>query len=451
MTSTTTDLLSRLRAAGAADVAGPLDDRYPTLTAGFDLAMPCTPDAVVAAVGPADVVAAIRVARESSTALHILGTGHGRTAQSTGGIAVNTEGLAGVVVDPATRTARIGAGTTWQQVLEAAAPFGLAAPCGSAPGVGVVGLLLGGGLGPLARAIGFSSDLVRSFEIVTAAGDVILVTAEEQPDLFWALRGGRTGFGVVLAVTVSLLPVAEFYGGGLYFPATAAREVLHTWAAWSRELPESVTTSVAVLRLPDLPFLPPPLRGQFTVHVRVAALLDPRTAEELLAPLRAVADPLLDNVGLHPYDRIALVHADPVAPMPVHSGSTTLSRFDGDVVDALLAVAGPQVQIPIVVVEVRQLGGATARQTGGPDAVGGRDVGWNLFVTEAPLPDPSQATQIVQGVLGAFEPWRGPTQLINFLGNCNTPRDVEQAWTAEQHARLDGIRRTVDPGGLFSG
>lgn len=449
MTSTLADLVPLLRRAGATDVVGPQDERYPALTALFDLSTRCTPDAVVAATGPADVIAALHVARDHHVPLTVLGTGHGQLADVVGGIAVNTAGLAGVAVDPATRTARIGAGTTWQQVLEAAAPHGLAAPCGSAPGVGVVGYLLGGGVGPLARTLGFSSDFVLGLEIVTPAGDFISVTAQSEPELFWALRGGKGGFGVVMALTLALQPLTHFYGGGLYFPAPAASAVLHTWATWSTGLPETVTTSVAVLRLPDLPMLPPPLRGQCVVHVRVATVLEPAAAEELLAPIRALGAPLLDSVGQHPYPAIGLVHADPVGPLPILDATVGLSSFDADAVDALLAAAGPEVRVPVAVVEVRQLGGATARPGGGPDAVSGRELRHSLFVSGAPLPDQELVRGAVQAVVAAFEPWRAPTTLVNFVGSCNEPGALTASWTPEQNSRLAAIRAAVDPDGLF--
>ena len=146
---------------------------------------------------------------------------------------MQTSGLSGCVVDVPGRSARVGAGATWQQVLDAATPYGLAPLCGSAPGVGVVGYLTGGGIGPLVRSVGLSADHVRAFELVTGAGEVLHVTPEEHADLFWGVRGGKSTLGIVTEVEIDLLPIAEFYGGALYFDGADAAPVLHAWREWS--------------------------------------------------------------------------------------------------------------------------------------------------------------------------------------------------------------------------
>ena len=273
---------------------------------------------------------------------------------------------------PAGRSARIGAGATWEPVLAATAPHGLAALCGSAPGVGVAGYLLGGGLGPLARSYGFSADHIEAVEVVTPADGRLIVTAESDPDLFWALRGGKGGLGVVTAVTIGLLPLAEVYGGALYFGAADVPAVLAAYAEWSPALPESTTASIALLRLPEADALPDAIRGRTVAHVRVASIDAPAKAERHLAALRAVAKPVLDTIGRLPYDRIGTIHADPVTPMPVANGSATLATLDAGAVAALLAAAGPGTDAPLASVEVRTLGGAAARPAAVPNAVGGR-------------------------------------------------------------------------------
>lgn len=133
-------------------------------------------------------------------------------------------------------------------MIEAAAPYGLAPLCGSAPSVGAVGYTLGGGLGPIARTYGFAADHVRSLEVVTADGRTRIADAGTEPDLFWALRGGKGDFGVVTAMTIGLVPVASLYGGGIFYAGEDSARVLHSYRAWSRDLPESTTTSVALLR-----------------------------------------------------------------------------------------------------------------------------------------------------------------------------------------------------------
>ncbi len=160
-------IVDAFRRAGVSAVLTPGDAGYADAVAGFDLGVEVAPAVVVDALGPADVAAAVAVAAELATPLAVLGTGHGRLASLSGGAAIRLRDLDTVEVDAAGRTARIGAGCSWTSVVAAAAAHGLAAPCGSAPGVGVVGYLLGGGLGPLASAFGFSTDHVRSLDVVT--------------------------------------------------------------------------------------------------------------------------------------------------------------------------------------------------------------------------------------------------------------------------------------------
>jgi len=336
-------------------------------------------------------------------------------------------------------------------VLAAITPHGLAALCGAAPGVGVVGYVLGGGLGPIARSHGFASDHVRAIEIVTPAGGLTTVTGETEPDLFWALRGGKGGFGVVTALTIDLLPIATVHGGALYFGADDAERVVRAFAGWAPGLPESAMASFALLRLPDVPALPEPLRGRFVVHVRFVSLDAADEAERQIAPIRAVATPLLDTVGPLPYAKIATVHADPASPMPVVSGSVTMSAFGPDAVGALLAAAGPAADIPVSIVEIRALGGAVAREARVPDAVGSRTAAYNLFVSGAPVPGLADTViaGAVRAVLDAMAPWQDGGHLVNFVGSADGPDAVERSWTPEQNDRLDAIRAAADPRGLF--
>ena len=447
-----TSTTQALRSAGVARVLAPDDAGYASETSGFDLGIACLPDIVVAARTPADVAATVDVASERGERLTILGSGHGRLHEVHGGVAISMRALADVEVDTGKRSARIGAGATWEPVLAATAPHGLAALCGSAPAVGVGGYLLGGGLGPLARAYGFSADHVQAVEVVTPADGSLTVTAESYPDLFWALRGGKGGLGVVTAVTIGLLPLTEVYGGALYFRAADVPAVLGAYAEWSPALPESTTASIALLRLPESDALPEAIRGQRVAHVRVASIDAPAAAERQLAAIRAVAPPLLDTIGTLAYDRIGTIHGDPVTPMPVANGSATLATLDADAIAVLLATAGPQTDAPLSSVEIRTLGGAAARQAPVPNAVGGRSAAHDLNVYAAPDPALSDPERLaaVRSVLESVTQWRAPTELINFIGRANDADAVLRSWSPDQNDRLDTIRSRHDPVGILS-
>ena len=420
--------------------------------AGFDTSIHYSPDRVLDARSREDVARAVAHAATEGVPLSVLATGHGALGDVSGGVLLTTAGLASVEVDVPGLTARVGAGTTWAQVLAAVTPHGLAPLCGSAPGVGVVGYLLGGGIGPLARTYGFSADHVRSIEIVTPARGAVTATAEQHVDLFWALRGGKGGFGVVTAMTIDLVPLTHVYGGGLFFAGDAAGDALAAVAEWAPRLPHSSTASVALLRLPPVPAVPEPLRGRAVVHVRFASTAEPAEAELLLEPIRELAIPLLDTVSVLPYARIGEVHADPTAPLPVMCGAVTLNGLDGHLVDEILEVAGPQRELAMAVIELRCLGGALAQETGTANAVGGRGAAWNLFATAAPVPGlgPELKRAQVRSVLESAGSRRAAVGLVNFLGRANDPGDLDHCWTPEQRRRLEAIRAVEDPDSILA-
>ncbi len=313
------DLGAALRPLIDGTVALPSEPEY-ARCAPWNVAAAVEPAAVVFARSARDVVETVRFAASVGCSVAVAATGHGALPVGPDSVLLHTGEMTDCDVDPDARVARIGAGATWQHVLDAATPYGLAPLCGSSPSVGVVGFLTGGGIGPLVRTVGVSSDYVRAFELVTGSGDLLRVTPDQHGDLFWGLRGGKSTLGIVTAVEIDLPLIPEFYGGAIYFDGSDAAAVLHEWQRWGAGLPESVTTSVAMLQLPELPDVPPPLAGRFTVAVRYAGLGDPVRRCDLLTPMRAVAPAVLDAVGVMPYAAIGAVHADP--PIPCRSTRT---------------------------------------------------------------------------------------------------------------------------------
>jgi FAD/FMN-containing dehydrogenase len=262
-----------------------------------------------------------------------------------------------IAVDPVARTARVPAGALWIDVVEAVAPHGLAAMHGSAPDVGVMGYLVGGGLSFYARAHGLAADNVVAFEVVTPDGRALRADAHENPELFWALRGGGGGYAVITAVEIRLLPYATVTGGALFFAIDHAPALLRAWRDWTRSAPEAMTTTFRVLQLPPLPHVPEPLRGVATICVDGVSL-DPAVAADLDARLRAEATPILGGFGPMPSTAVARLHGDPEEPVPAISDGILLEDLDDDAMAALLRVAAPG--SPLVSVELRQLGGALA-------------------------------------------------------------------------------------------
>jgi FAD/FMN-containing dehydrogenase len=267
-------------------VREPGDHGYDAELAGFDLAVPQRPAVIVGATGPADMVAAVRHARAVGLAVGVQATGHGITVPADNALLITTRRAASVRVDPSDRTAWLEAGAVWSRVLHEAAPFGLAPLAGSAPAVGAVSYTLGGGIGVLGRRWGFSADHVRRLDAITADGVLRRVTADEHPDLFWALRGGGGNLGVVTGMQIELVELAELYGGGLFFPGEDAAPVLTTLLAVGRGAPDEVSLSAALLTFPDLPALPAVLRGRWCCHVRISSSGTQARCEEVISPLR---------------------------------------------------------------------------------------------------------------------------------------------------------------------
>lgn len=431
-------------------VLRPGDDGYDAELAGFDLSVHHHPAIVVGAGGAADVLAALRHATTRGLGVAVQATGHGPTVPAGDDtLLITTRRMDGVRVDPVARTAWIEAGTTREHVLPAAAPHGLAPLVGSAPGVGAVSYTLGGGLGELGRRWGFAADHVRRLEVVTADGVARTVTVDEHPDLFWALRGGGGNVGVVTAMEIDLMGLAEVYGGGLFYAGEDAEAVLTALLAAGHDAPDEVTLSAALMTFPDVPAVPAAVRGRWCVHVRVCSSGAPRGCEDVIAPLRAVATPLLDGVRTLPVTDIGTIHNDPVTPLATNSRSLALRGLDADTVARILRHAGPDTPF---LIEVRLMGGALARPPAVPNAVGHRGAAATVYTTAHPHPTgPTVSdTAAEQAFLDDLAPWGDGGALVNFLAGAHvTPADVRAAYAADTWARLVTVKSAWDPGNVF--
>ena len=448
--------LTALRAVVGGAVHGPGDAGY--ATTGFNLAVTRTPCAVVDVADTDDIAAVIRFAGDAGLRVAVFATGHGGVEVGPDTVLVRTAALDVCEIDPSTRTARIGAGVRVQTVLDAAAPHGLALVCGSSTTVGVVGFLTGGGIGPLVRSLGSSAGYVRSVRVVTGDGTVTDASAEVNPELFWGLRGGKATLGIITEVVVDLLPISEIYGGAVYFDGAEASGLLRAWRDWAADLPREAGTSVALMRLPEMPGVPPALAGRLTVAVRFAAVGDHGAAQRLLAPMRAAATPLLDAIGPLPYAAIGAMHADPAVPMPVHEGTTLLRDVSDGTIDAIVGAAGPRSASQLIVVELRQLGGAFADEQKVRSAFGHRDAAFNLHAVGVLAPPPGPDHGSADGVepvssttahlLAAVRPWSTGTSLANFNASAD-PAVIRTCYDEDTYAWLAALAARLDPRGVL--
>jgi len=443
-------------AALAAEIAGavllPGDEGYEPETHAWNLALSQRPALVVAATSAADVRAAVRFADRHDRPVAVLATGHGALVPADGAVLINTRRMNGITIDAAARTAEVGAGVEWQQVVDAAAGAGLAPLAGSSPNVGVVGYTLGGGLSPtLGRRYGWAADHVVSIEVVTPDGELRVADATHEPELFWALRGGKANFGVVTAVRFALVPLTRLYGGGLFFDGEHVTAVLDEYRRLAAAAPDELTVSFAFLRLPDLPFVPPPLRERFSLHVRVSYLGSAQDGERLVAGLRAAAPALLDTLAEMPFTAIAAIHADPVDPLPTYERSALLADLPAEAVAALVEAAGPAVATPLLMVEIRQLGGALGRPPAVANAVSHREARFQVFAAAVGAPGQGDVFQpAIDGLIGALRPWTTGGTQPNFLSAYDTdPRHVRTGWDPRTYERLVRAKQTYDPRNLF--
>ncbi len=420
---------------------------FESACAGFDLAALPVPDVVVAVTAESDVTAAVRFAADRGMPVSVRVTGHGSLPGIDSGVLIDTRAMSSVAVDPEQRTATLGAGVTWHPVLQACAEPGLAPLSGSAPGVGAVSYTLGGGLGPLGRKYGYSADLVRRVRLVTAAGEPLEVTAETEPELFWAIRGGGGNFGVVTELEIGLVPVRTLYGGGLFFPGEAAPALLAAFGPCTAAAPDELSLSIAFITFPDVDAVPPPLRGRFAAHVRVAYVGAPADAEALITPLRAAAAPFLDTVGTLPITEIGTIHADPTDPAPVSYGSALLPRWDDAAIDVIRHHIGADTPY---ILEIRHLGGALGRPPAGGNAVSHRDAQFNVFTSAYPGPAFDDAIGLQAELYRQLHPWSSGRALYNFAAPVDGhPAEAHVAFDEPTLARLRHVKQAWDPGDMF--
>jgi FAD/FMN-containing dehydrogenase len=411
------------------------DDEVTSFQTGFAL----RPDLVFPVRSPDDVVAAVRHAAEARLPVSVLATGHGLPGAVEGGALISTRHMDRVTIDPEARTARLQAGVRWGQVVEAAEPYGLAPLNGSAPGVGAVSYTLGGGLGILAREFGYAADHVRSLDVVTGDGRPRHVT--EESDLYWGLLGGGRHLGVVTELEIGLVPVRTLYGGSLAFdgrevgPAAALR----AYEEWTRTVPSTLTSSFAAVPYPDVPALPPHLRGRYVLSVRVA--YTGADGDRLLAPLREIGPVLADSLREMPYADSRTIHSDPDFPHSYYGDSAVLSELDVERAGELLERTGPDAGA-MVVVQINHLGGALARPA--PNSVPYRE--GRFLVRLLTGGERRKARELLDPAFGLLAPVT-LGRSVNFAFGAGDR--TEGLYDAGTRKRLAGLESRYDPASLF--
>lgn len=429
----------------------PGDPGYDAARVAWNFAVDQRPAAVALPRDVTEVQQIIRAAARAGLRVAPQSTGHNAAPLAAQGlddvVIVRTSGLDLAVADPNRGIVRAEGGALWEPAVVAAAAHGQAVLHGSSPDVGIAGYSLGGGIGWFARKLGLATNSLTAVELVTADGELVRADAATNAELFWALRGGGGSFGVVTALEFTMYPIETAYAGFLLWDLDRAEDVLREWSTWAPSAPDEITTAFRAMRLPDMPDLPEFLRGRSIALIDGAVLGSDERGAELLAGLRALR-PEVDTFGRVPASELVRLHMDPEGGAPFVSDTAMLGGFPDAAVDAFLAEVGPGVESPLLLAELRQLGGALARPHAGGGVLSHLDAEFVLFAGAMALDEQTAAAghAAAHRLAEALSPYATGQQYLNFAEN---PVDVRSAYPEKSWRQLAGIRTAVDPNGLF--
>jgi FAD/FMN-containing dehydrogenase len=433
----------RLRLDG--DLVLPGDADWDGARQAWNLAVDQKPFAVALVESAADVVAVVQFARVHGLRVAPQGTGHGASAMGSleETILVKTERMRRVEIDADAQIARAEAGAQWQDVVAPAAEQGFIVLHGSSPDVGVVGYSLGGGMGWLARSKGLAANSVTAIELVTADGCLVRADRDNEPDLFWAVRGGGGSFGIVTAIEFRMYETPELYAGAMFWPVERASEVLQAWRELAETVPDELTSVGRILHLPPIPDVPEPFRGKSFVVVEATFVGSEAEGSALVEPLRELG-PAMDTFAAVPPTALPHLHMDPPKPVPGVGDGMFLDSLPAEAIDAMVATGTP----PLLSLEIRPLGGELARPSASHGAIGSIDSGFALFaVGFAPGPEAAEAVEsAVDRVQEAFRPWESSRTYFNFAERAV---EADRLYPAETYRRLRRIKAQYDAGELF--
>jgi FAD/FMN-containing dehydrogenase len=429
---------------------------YAQLCAAFGLRTPPLPARVTRARSVEEVQDAVRYAAAEGLRVAAFATGHasGRLGRLDDALLIRTAIDAPVAVDPEARTALVPAGARWGDVGREASPFGLMGLHGSSPTVGAIGYLINGGLSFAGRRHGVAANSVLRFQLVGADGAARWVDRDHEPDLFWALRGGGAGVGIVTAAEVRLFPAAAAYTGIRFWSAAHAGPILRRWGDWAADAPTAATTTARIMNLPPLPFVPPQLTGGPVIALDGAVVAetaeDTPTAQaigdDLLRRFEEFGEPLLDTWHLGPAADMAHTHMDPEDPSPAWTGHDLLSGLPDAAIDALVDLGHRET--PLLSTELRQLGGAFAQPA---EAGGVFDRVTEPFLLQALAITP--APGVLEAATAHHEALRAELREL-ITGRCApTFLDANDGRTSGDESarqRLEEVRRAADPDGRFA-
>jgi FAD/FMN-containing dehydrogenase len=414
-------------------------DRHPALIAR------CT--------GVADIRAALRLARSQDLLVAVRGGGHSFPGLSVcdDGMLIDLGPMKGIRVDPEARTARVQAGVLLGELDRETQEFGLAVPSGIVTHTGVAGLTLGGGIGWVMRKYGLTIDQLLSVDVITAEGELVRASEDQNSDLFWGVRGGGGNFGIVTEFEFRLNPVGPYVvAGPVFWPMEDAPEVLRFYRDWIAGCPDELMTIAVQRRAPALPIVPPDLVGKHVVAI-VACYAGPvEEGERVLRPLKEFGSPVLDLCRPKPFVEHQKMF-DPSFPhgWSYYVRSCDVAALNDDVID-IAVEHGRRIKSPITSIALWQMGGAVGRIDDGATAFNGRQAGFTFNINGNSITaDGFDAErEWARNYWSALAPHH-TSVYVNFLMEEGEER-VRQAYGAAKYDRLKALKRKYDPTNFFT-
>jgi FAD/FMN-containing dehydrogenase len=444
--------LGDFEAAFGGQIVSPDDPSYDERRNIWNGSIDRHPALIARCAGVADVLAAVRFAREAGLPVAVRGGGHSFPGHSTcdGGLVIDLSPMKGIRVDPEVRTVRAQAGLLLGELDRETQAFGLAVPAGVVTHTGLAGLTLGGGIGWLMRKYGLTIDQLLSVDMVTADGRFVKASEEENADLFWGVRGAGPNFGVVTEFEFRLNSVGPaVLAGPIFWPMEESSNVLRHYRDWITDVPDELTTIVVHRRMPPLPFVPPELQGLPAVAVMCCYAGSIEEGERVLRPMRAFGTPLLDVCTPKSF----VAHQSMFDPTVPHGWwyyfrSCDVAELSDRVID-ITADFAMRMTSPVGFFPIFHLGGAVARVGEEETAFNGRQAGhtFNLNAQTVTHEGFDEEREWARDFWTALEPFH-TSVYVNFLMEEGEER-IRQAYGPAKYDRLKALKRRWDPDNFF--
>jgi FAD binding domain/Berberine and berberine like len=436
------DRIEGFQAAFRGDLIKPGDSGYEAARKIWNASIDRHPGVIARCSGVADVIAAVNFARENELLVAVRGGGHNVSGKALcdDGIVIDLSGMRGIHVDAENHSARVQGGATLRDVDRETHVFGLAVPAGVISKTGIAGLTLGGGVGWLVRKYGLTCDNVLSFDIVTADGKPRVASANENEDLFWALRGGGGNFGIVTSFEFRVHPVRTVLGGLVTYPRDRAVEVLQFYRDFTQSAPEELTAYAALVHTPD---------GIPAVAVIACYCGDVAEGEQVFKSLRTFSSPIVDGIQIMPFPQMQTL-LDAAFPDGNHNywKSTFLRELSDDAIAVLVEHAN-RATSPLSGVTIEYYGGVASRVGVSETAFAQRQAQYDVAIL-AQWVDPGESRRHVgwaRGLADSMRPFSSRAYFLNFLGE--EEEDTIKAAFGPNYDRLTSIKKKYDPENFF--